>query len=60
MQGWIVSAMPPVLGLVLNWMRPDLMEPMMDHWFGYVLVAIVGVMEIMGILVIRRIVNINV
>lgn len=60
MQGWVVAAMPPSLGLVLNWMRPDLMEPMMDHWFGYVLVALIMIMEVLGILIIRRIVNIDV
>jgi len=60
MQGWIVASMPLALGVVLNYMRPDLMEPMMDHWFGYVLVAIILIMEALGILIIRRIVNIDV
>ncbi|MCY1030839.1 type II secretion system F family protein [Corallococcus sp. BB11-1] len=60
LQGWIVAAMPAVLGMVLNYMRPDLMEPMLDHFFGYVLVTIIAIMEIMGILIIRRIVNIDI
>ncbi len=60
LQGWIVAAMPAVLGMVLNSMRPDLMEPMMDHLFGYILVTIIAIMEIMGILIIRRIVNIDI
>jgi tight adherence protein B len=60
MQGWIVSALPIALGFVMNYMRPDLMEPMMDHWFGMVLVAVIGVMEVLGMLIIRRIVNIDV
>ncbi len=60
MQGWIVAALPVVLGMVLNYMRPDLMEPMMDHWFGMVLVVVIGIMEVLGILIIRRIVNIDV
>lgn len=60
LQGWIVAAMPAVLGLVLNYMRPDLMEPMMNHIFGYILVTIIAIMEIMGILIIRRIVNIDI
>jgi tight adherence protein B len=60
LQGWVVAAMPGVLGLVLNYMRPDLMEPMMDHWFGYVLVTIIALMEVMGVLIIRRIVNIDI
>ncbi|WP_163998320.1 type II secretion system F family protein [Pyxidicoccus caerfyrddinensis] len=60
LQGWIVAAMPGVLGMVLNYMRPDLMEPMMNHLFGWILVVIIAIMEIMGILIIRRIVNIDI
>jgi tight adherence protein B len=60
LQGWIVASMPAILGMVLNSMRPDLMEPMMDHMFGYVLVTVIAIMEILGILIIRRIVNIDI
>ncbi|AKQ65334.1 Flp pilus assembly protein TadB [Myxococcus hansupus] len=60
LQGWIVAAMPAVLGMVLNYMRPDLMEPMMNHIFGWILVVIIAIMEVMGILIIRRIVNIDI
>ncbi|MHB8878873.1 MAG: type II secretion system F family protein, partial [Myxococcaceae bacterium] len=56
LQGWVVSAMPLILGVVLNYMRPDLMQPMLDHIFGYILVAVIAIMEIMGIFIIRRIV----
>jgi tight adherence protein B len=44
LQGWIVASLPLALGLVVNWMRPDLMQPMFEHWFGYVLVSIIIVM----------------
>jgi len=60
LQGWIVAALPLALGLVLNYMRPDLMQPMFDHWFGYVIVGLVCLMEFAGIMLIRKIVNINV
>ena len=60
LQGWVVAAMPLVLGLVLNAMRPDLMQPMLEHLFGYVLVTLVAVMEVLGVLLIRRIVNIDI
>jgi tight adherence protein B len=60
LQGWVVAAMPAILGIVLNYMRPDLMEPMMDHWFGYVLVTVIAIMEVLGVLIIRRIVNIDI
>ncbi len=60
MQGWVVAAMPAILGMVLNYMRPDLMEPMMDHIFGYILVTIIAIMEVLGVIIIRRIVNIDI
>jgi len=60
LQGWVVSAMPLILGVVLNYMRPDLMQPMLDHYFGYILVLVIIVMEILGVLLIRRITNIDI
>jgi tight adherence protein B len=60
LQGWVVAAMPAILGLVLNMMRPDLMGPMLNHLFGYILVFVIMIMETMGILIIRRIVNIDI
>lgn len=60
MQGIVVACMPLVLGLVLNYMRPDLMEPMMNHIFGYVLVGIVFVLEVLGMVIIRKVVSIDV
>ena len=49
-----------ILGVVLNYMRPDLMQPMLDHIFGYILVFAIMLMEIMGVLLIRRITNIDI
>ena len=41
-------------------MRPDLMEPMFESLYGYVLIGIIILMELLGIWFIRKIVNINV
>lgn len=60
MQGWVVGAMPLILGVVLYMMRPDLMEPMLESNFGYALIATVLFMEVMGIWLIRKIVAIDV
>ena len=60
MQGWVVGSMPIALGLILNYMRPDLMEPMLNSWFGYGLIATVIVMEVIGIWMIRKIVAIDI
>ncbi len=61
MQGWIVSCLPIGIGVFLAWDRPDLIEPMFDHsLFGYGLLLAIALLELMGFLLIRRIVNIDV
>lgn len=60
LQGWIVAALPLVLGAVFAHMRPDLVEPMIRHPFGWLLAIGVVLMEVTGILVIQKIVRIDV
>ena len=60
LQGAIVSALPPVIGLAFAWLRPDLIGPMFEGAYGYALVAAVVVLEAIGYLLIRRIVAIDV
>lgn len=60
MQAWVIGAMPLLMGVVFNFMRPDLMEPMLASNFGKGLVAAVIVMEALGMAMIRRIVDIDV
>jgi len=60
MQGWVVAALPLLLGVAMRWMRPDLVDPMLEHPFGWILVALVIVLELVGMWLIRRIVAIDV
>ncbi len=60
MQGWVVAMMPLALVVLLNFMRPDLMEPMLDHLFGVILVIMIIIAELLGIFIIRKIVNIDI
>jgi tight adherence protein B len=60
LQGWVVACMPVALGLFLNWWRPDLMKPMLAHPFGWGLIGVIALMLLLGVLLIRRIVNIDV
>ncbi len=60
LQGFVVGAMPLLLGMVLNKMRPDLMEPMMESWFGVFLVIGIVILEFLGALMIRKIISIDV
>jgi tight adherence protein B len=60
MQGWVVSCLPVVIGLFLQWYRPDLMDPMFEHAYGYILLSAIMLLEVIGFLIIRKIVNIDV
>lgn len=60
MQAWIVGLMPLFLGIVMNAMRPDLMGPFLRSNFGKVVILVIIVMEILGIWLIYKIVDIDV
>jgi tight adherence protein B len=60
MQGIVVALLPLILALVMNWMRPDLMQPMMSHWFGWMLIFAILTLDLLGALIIRKIVDIEV
>ncbi|MCX7943842.1 MAG: type II secretion system F family protein [Deltaproteobacteria bacterium] len=60
LQGFIIGVMPIVIWFVMDWLRPDLMEPMLKHWFGYALIGAIIFMELIGAYVIKRIVDIDV
>jgi tight adherence protein B len=60
LQGIIMGIMPLIVWLGFDSVRPDLTRPMMQHWFGYAMVALVLVMELLGALFIRRIIAIKV
>ena len=48
------------IGLAMDWLRPDLMQPMMKHWFGYALIITIVLMEAIGMFFIRKITNVSV
>jgi tight adherence protein B len=60
LQGVIVAALPLGVGFAFNWVRPDLVQPMFDGWYGWVLVGIIVVLEAIGFVLIRKIVTIDV
>ena len=55
-----VASLPLFIGLFFNFYRPDLMEPMFEKAYGYVLVSVIIMLEAAGFVVIRKIVNIDV
>ncbi len=60
LQGMVVAALPLAIGSFLELWRPDLVEPMFESAYGYVLLGTIAVLQAVGFLAIRRIVAIDV
>lgn len=60
MQGRVVAVLPIVVGLMIHWLDPKLMEPMYTTAAGYVLIGVMVVMEVLGYFFIKKIVTIEV
>jgi tight adherence protein B len=60
LQGIVIGLMPVFVYLGFDYVRPDLTRPMMASWFGYGVIALVVVMELLGALLIRKIISIEV
>ena len=57
--GWILSALPPVLALILAAVSPEFMKPMITDPLGIQMIAVGCTMQIIGTLIIRKLVNIR-
>jgi tight adherence protein B len=60
LQAMVVGALPLFLLFVLNKMEPEAMNLMFTTPMGYATLAVIALLEIFGVLIIRKIVDINV
>jgi tight adherence protein B len=60
LQGWIMAALPVAVALALFVLEPEAMEPLVATWQGWVVLLGVAVLELAGLLMIRRIMAIDV
>ncbi len=60
MQAWIVGSLPILLAIVLDYMEPQAMALLWHTPLGWGVLLVVAVLETTGILMIRRIVNIDI
>lgn len=60
MQAWIVGALPILLAVALDQLEPDTMALLWHTPVGWAVVAVVVVLEVAGVLLIRRIVDIDI
>jgi tight adherence protein B len=57
--GWILAALPPVLALILTAVSPEFMTPMVTDPLGIQMIAVGCTMQVIGTLIIRKLVNIR-
>lgn len=60
LQGLIVGMLPLFLMFVLSYMQHDAMAPLFNTVIGYIVLGVIGLLELIGFLVIRKIVAIDV
>lgn len=60
LQGWVVGLLPLILMIVLFQIEPEAMRPLLDTAIGWAVLALIAVLEILGIIMIRKIVAIDV
>lgn len=60
LQGWIMALLPVAVGLALVAIEPEAMEPLFVTWQGWSVLAVVAGLEMIGLLMIRRIMSIDV
>jgi tight adherence protein B len=59
MQGWLMGSMPFIMCLLLYFVSPDFIEPLFTTTAGIVILILVVVMEAVGALVIREILQLE-
>ena len=60
MQGWVVGLLPFFIILALTLIEPESMKPIYTSLLGWMFLAIILTMELLGAVMIRKIVNIDV
>ncbi len=60
LQAWVVGMLPLVLMLILDHMEPDAMALMWHTRLGWGTLAVIGLLEVMGVYVIRKIIAIDI
>jgi len=60
LQGVIVGLLPIFLMLVLSRMQHDAMMPLFNTWIGWGVLGVIGILELIGFLMIKKIITIDI
>jgi len=59
-QAGLICSLPPLLGIAINAVNPALMEPVYNTIYGWGMIALIVVLQLLGIFTIMKIVDIDV
>jgi tight adherence protein B len=60
LQGWVMAALPFVLALALFQIEPRAMRPLVSTWYGWLVLGVVGTLQLLGLHFIRKIIRIDI
>ena len=60
LQGWVMTGLPVLLGVLLNFLEPEAMSKLWTTGVGWIVLGIILVMEMMGYFMIKKITTIDV
>lgn len=60
MQGWVVGLMPIVLGVLISFINPQMMNAFLDSIVGWFLIGLIIIFELIGAFFIKKIVTIDI
>ena len=60
MQAGIICSLPVLMAVVLNFTNPEMMRPLFHTPLGWLLFGVIAILELFGIVIIRKIVNIDI
>jgi tight adherence protein B len=60
LQGIVMTGLPVLLGVLLYFLEPKSMEMLWSTWYGYITLAVIIVMEVVGYIFISKITRIDV
>jgi tight adherence protein B len=60
LQGWVMAALPFVLALALFQIEPRAMRPLVSTWYGWLVLGLVGTLQLLGLHFIRKIIRIDI
>jgi tight adherence protein B len=60
LQGIVVGLLPIFMGMVLSYLEPEAMEPLFSTWYGWTVVGVISILLIIGGVMIRKIIAIDV